>query len=69
MCSCAHTHTYVYVCISVCVCVCVYVSVYTHSAVQKFGISKAFNVFNGVSYAHQCGIYLIKNTENCNTVK
>ncbi len=29
--------------------------------VQKIGISK---IFKEVSYAHQCCIYLIKNTEN-----
>ncbi len=33
---------------------------FTYTAVQKFGISK---IFNGVSYAHQGCIYLIKNTE------
>ncbi len=38
-----------------------------YTAVQKYGISK---MFNGVSYAHQGCIYLIKNTEkNSNNVK
>ncbi len=34
----------------------------TYTAAQKFGISKIFNVFRGVSSAHQGCIYSIKNT-------
>ncbi len=33
-----------------------------YTATQKFGISKIFNVFKGVSSAHQGCIYSIKNT-------
>ncbi len=42
-----------------------------YTAIQKFGISKIFNVFfNGVSYAHQ-GLYLFdqKYRKNSNYVK
>ncbi len=40
-----------------------YVYVYTHTAAQKFGISKICKVFKGVSSAHQGCIYSIRNTE------
>ncbi len=41
-----------------------------YTAAQKFGISKVFNIFKGVSSAHQVYIYSTKNTEkNCNIVK
>ncbi len=41
-----------------------------YTAAQKFGISKIFNIFKGVSSAHQGCIYSIKNTEKiCNIVK
>ncbi len=43
---------------------------FAYTAAQKFGISKIFNVFKGVSSAHQGCTYSIKNTEkNCNIVK
>ncbi len=34
-----------------------------HTAAQKFGISKIFMFYKGVSFAHQGWIYSIKNTE------
>ncbi len=34
-----------------------------YNAIQKFGISKIFNVLKEVSYAYKGCIYLIKNTE------
>ncbi len=48
----------------VCVCVCAWKR---YTAIQRFGISKIFNV----SFAHQGCIYLIKKyrEKNCNIVK
>ncbi len=44
---------------------------FMYTAAQKFAISKIFNVFKGVSSAHQGCIYSIKNTKkkNSNIVK
>ncbi len=35
-----------------------------HTAIHKFGMSKIFDVFKGISYAYQGCIYLIKTIEN-----
>ncbi len=39
----------------------IYIYIYIYTATQKFGISKIFYVFKGVSSAHQGCIYLTKN--------
>ncbi len=49
----------VYVCM--CVYIYIYIYIYIYTAAQKFGISKIFNFFKGVSSAQGC-IYSIKNT-------
>ncbi len=41
----------------------IYIYIYIYTATQKFGISKIFMFFMGVSSAHQGCIYSIKNTE------